>query len=290
MNKLAKVLVLGTVVLSLSLSAHAIEKKIGIGTVTTNGLRLRASASTDAGILANATANDKVVIIRKVDNWYLVDYNLDIGYMSADYLEFDPVKNIELGYGKAEESSANVRATPSSDGDLVAQMPLGETAYIIGFNNGWYKVQYEGMIGYVRSDLLALTQCPVGNSSGKGIASSVIAYAKEFMGTPYVFGGTTPGGFDCSGFTRYVLRNFGIEVQRTAADQLSAGYAVDRSQLSPGDLVFFNRTYNSGAAATHVGIYIGGGEFIHAASGGVKITALSDDYYASRYVGARRVL
>ena len=291
MKKLARLFILSAMILSLSFTAHAIEKKTGIGTVLSSGLRLRASASTDADIIANAAANDKVVIIRKVDNWYLVDYNLDIGYMSADHLAFDPIKNIELGYGKAEESSANVRAVPDSEGALVAQMPLGETAYIIGFNNGWYKVQYEGNLGYVRSDLLALTQCPVGNSSsGKSIAASVITYAKQHLGAPYVFGGTKPSGFDCSGFVRYVLGNFGISLERTAAEQLSCGYAVDRGSLSLGDLVFFNRTYGSGAAATHVGIYIGDGNFIHAATGGVRITALSDDYYASRYVGARRVI
>lgn len=282
-----RLLIAAVMLLLLTAAASAIELKSGIGTVTAGGLRLRASASTDAEILANADLGDKVVIIRKVDGWYLVDYNLQIGYMSADYLEFDPVKNVELGYGRASESSVNLRGAPSPDGELLRQIPLGEQAYIIGFNSGWYKVQYDGSTGYIRSDLLELTQKPVGNGGSGGLGASAVAFAKEYLGTPYVWGGTKPTGFDCSGFTRYVANNFGVYVGRTADDQLDYGYAV--SSLSAGDLVFFERTYGSGARATHVGIYIGGGEFIHAANGGVRITALSDDYYANRYIGARRI-
>ena len=270
----------------LAAAASAIELKTGIGTVTAGGLRLRATASTDGEILANADLYDKVVIIREVNGWYLVDYNLQIGYMSADYLEFDPVKNIELGYGRASECSVNLRASPSPDGELIRAIPLGEKAYIIGFNNCWYKVQYDGSVGYIRSDLLELTEKPVGNGGGS-LGANVVAFAKEYLGTPYVWGGTKPSGFDCSGFTRYVANNFGVYIGRTADDQLDYGYAVD--SLSPGDLVFFERTYGSGARATHVGIYAGDGYFVHAANGGVKVTALSDDYYASRYIGARRI-
>lgn len=278
------------ILLTLAAAASAIELKTGIGTVTAGGLRLRASASTSGEILANANANDKVVIIRKVDGWYLVDYNLQIGYMSADYIAFDPVKNIELGNGRVAEGSVNLRSSPSQDGSVICRISQGETAYIIGFNNCWYKVQYNGNTGYIRSDLLELTEKPVGNGgSAASIAQSVIEFAKKYLGTPYVWGGTGPKGFDCSGFTRYVAKQFGVYVGRTADNQLDYGYAVSRENLAPGDLVFFERTYGSGARATHVGIYIGGGSFIHAANGGVKITELSEDYYANRYVGARRI-
>lgn len=109
----------------------------------------------------------------------------------------------------------------------------------------------------------------------------------QYLGTPYVWGGTTPSGFDCSGFTRYVYKQLGYTLSRTAGQQLGNGYAV--SSLQPGDLVFFDNTYATSAAASHVGIYIGNNQFVHAASGGVKVTSLSDSYYASRYIGARRI-
>lgn len=296
MNRIARVCFIVTVtvvlILGLCLCASATELKTGIGTVQTDGLRLRAKPNTDAEIMAHAMNGDHVVIIRQIDDWYLVDYNLEIGYMSVDYLAFDDPKNIDLGYGEVNTSTVNMRSAPSSDGDLLTQLTLGEKAYIIGFNSDWYKVQYDGLTGYIRSDLLDLTQPPAGNSNGvlTTVADQLISYASQYMGTPYVWGGTTPSGFDCSGFTKYCYKAFGVDLLRTAAQQMGNGYKVTKDQLIPGDLVFFANTYASYEAATHVGIYIGGGKFLHAASGGVKITALSDAYYASRYVGARRVL
>ena len=275
---------------AIAITASATELKTGIGIVETSGLRLRAKPNTDADIISTASYGDNVVIIREVDGWYLVDYNLDIGYMSADYITFKERENVELGYGKINTSAVNMRATPSTDGDLVFQLPYGEKAYIIGFNCGWYKVQYNGETGYIRSDLMELTEKPIYNaasSSYVSLATQVVNYSMNYLGTPYVWGGTSPSGFDCSGFTKYVFSNFGYSLNRTAAQQLGNGYSV--SSLEVGDLVFFSNTYSSSAAATHVGIYIGNNQFIHSAAGGVKITSLSDSYYASRYVGARRV-
>lgn len=95
-----------------------------------------------------------------------------------------------------------------------------------------------------------------------------------------------PNAFDCSGFTSYVYRHFGVSLPRTASSQFSVGSAVSRNNLAPGDLVFFNTVGYLG----HVGLYIGGGDFIHAASSGrVKISSLSEGYYRTRYAGARRV-
>lgn len=117
-------------------------------------------------------------------------------------------------------------------------------------------------------------------------SSSLVEKALSLTGVPYVFGGTSRSGFDCSGFTQYVFKQFGVSLPRTAAEQFNVGSSVKRAQLQPGDLVFFT-TYASGAS--HVGIYIGGGSFVHASNSGVRTTSLSDSYYASRYLGARRV-
>ena len=117
-------------------------------------------------------------------------------------------------------------------------------------------------------------------------SSQVASYAYNFLGRPYVYGANGPNAFDCSGFTSYVYRHFGVSLPRTARSQFSAGSAVSRDNLAPGDLVFFNTVGYLG----HVGLYIGGGDFIHAASSGrVKISSLSEGYYRTRYAGARRV-
>ena len=169
---IALALVLATF-LAMTIPASATELKIGIGIVETSGLRLRAAASTDSDILANAAYGDNVVIIRESGDFYLVDYNLQIGYMAKQYITFKDRENIDLGYGEVEDASVNMRSTPSSDGDLVAQLGTGDKAYIIGLNCGWYKVQYNGQTGYVRSDLLSLTQAPSTNSAGGSAAPSV---------------------------------------------------------------------------------------------------------------------
>lgn len=285
-------LTLAFVLAALTVMVGATELKLGVGIVETGGLRLRAKPSTDAEILSTASYGDTVVIIRDTgDGWYLVDYNLDVGYMAKDYITFKAAENVELGDGQANTSVVNLRATPSSSGELLAQMTEGEKARIIGINSTFYKVIFNGTTGYVRSDLLALTEPPLYNSSSSAssIGSQMVSYAYNFLGVSYVWGGTTPSGFDCSGFTKYVCNAFGYSLNRTAAQQLSNGYSVSKSELQPGDLVFFANTYASSESATHVGIYVGENKFIHAASGGVKVTSLSDSYYACRYVGARRI-
>lgn len=122
-------------------------------------------------------------------------------------------------------------------------------------------------------------------SRGGSGGTSAVSRALSLQGIPYVFGGTTRSGFDCSGFTRYVYAASGISLPRTSYAQYNFGTPVNRGQLQPGDLVFFS-TYTKGAS--HVGIYIGGGRFVHASNSGVRVTSLNENYYATRFLGARR--
>lgn len=296
-----------SIVFTLASSASATELKTGIGIVEARGgLRLREKPSTSADIITIAPKGDTVVIIRQVDDWYLVNYNLHIGYMHGDYLTVKTRKNVELGTGSVDASLVNLRNGPSTSNTMLDQLKAGEEVEIFGFNSGWYKVRYESQIGYIRSDLVTLLEKPV-NNAGRAAASSasdeatsgststgadpgqqIATYAQQFVGYPYVYGGSSPSGFDCSGFMQYVFSQFGYSINRTATAQLANGYSVAYENLRPGDIIYFGY----GSTASHVGMYIGNGQFVHAenSSTGVVITDLSVSWYASRYLCAHRIV
>jgi len=120
--------------------------------------------------------------------------------------------------------------------------------------------------------------------------ATIVAFALQYVGYPYVWAGNTPAGFDCSGFTEFVILNtLGIDIGHGLEGQPGAGTWVDYGAWQPGDLVFFQNTYQAGLS--HVGIYVGDGQFVHAENEGtgVVVTSLSSDYYASRYWGAVRI-
>ncbi|MDF2568398.1 MAG: NlpC/P60 family protein [Sporomusa sp.] len=127
------------------------------------------------------------------------------------------------------------------------------------------------------------------NTTSDTKGTAIVKTAQKYMGVPYVWGGTTPDGWDCSGYTQYVMKENGITIPRTAAEQFSTGTAVEKADLKVGDMVFFT-TYKPGAS--HVGFYMGDGKFIHASSAAkeVAINSLSEDYYTQRYIGARRYI
>ncbi len=125
--------------------------------------------------------------------------------------------------------------------------------------------------------------------------SEIVDIALNYLGVPYVYGGTSPYGFDCSGFVQYVYSQCGYYISRTAQPQYSDGYYVSYSDLQPGDLVFFSATDGSAYSSSidgisHVGIYIGGGDFVHAGGSCVKITSLNDGWYSPKYWGACRII
>jgi cell wall-associated NlpC family hydrolase len=142
-----------------------------------------------------------------------------------------------------------------------------------------------------QAQALSLAQTPIGASASVGGASvappsqytGVVGIAMRYLGTPYVWGGSSPAGFDCSGFVAYVYAQVGVSLPHYTGAQWNMGVAVDRADLQPGDLVFFD-------GLGHVGIYIGGGEFIHAPHTGdvVRISSMTG-WYADTYVGARRI-
>ena len=128
-----------------------------------------------------------------------------------------------------------------------------------------------------------------GDKASNSSASSAISTAKKYIGGRYVFGGTSPSGFDCSGFTQYVFNQSGISIPRTTTGQASVGSSVSKSQLQPGDLLVFSGTYKAGPS--HVGVYIGDGNFVHAANSrkGVRVDSVNSSYYGSKFTSGRRL-
>ncbi|WP_082220414.1 C40 family peptidase [Domibacillus robiginosus] len=138
--------------------------------------------------------------------------------------------------------------------------------------------------------LLTLSPLTSFKTEAASVGESIVTYGKKFMGVPYVFGGTTPRGFDCSGFTQYIYKNAaGISLPRTAEQQYNVGTAVSKSNLEVGDLVFFKNTYKAGIS--HVGVYAGGNMVLNATSSqGIALVSLSNSYWGPKYAGAKRVV
>lgn len=126
------------------------------------------------------------------------------------------------------------------------------------------------------------------NVSNRELRGGVVQYAENFLGKPYVYGAEGPEAFDCSGLTKHVYKKFNVDLPHYTGTQWGCGKGICKSELREGDLVFFNTT----GKLSHVGIYIGGGKFIHAASKGseVKVNSLNENYFKDRYAGARRIL
>ena len=283
-----------TVALTALCTIGASAACLGAGTVTADALRLRDTPATDGAILATAPSNAKLVVLEEAgDGWYKVSYNAVEGYMAGEYLTVSTSMDAALGYGKvnSDVSSLNIRSGAGTGYSVLSSVSGGTVLELIGVQDGWYKVVHGGASGYVSSDYITLTsETPAATVAASSVGEEIAAYAQNFLGTPYVYGGSSTSGFDCSGFTKYVYGQFGYTLNRTATDQLSNGVSVSKDELQPGDLVFFK--YRTRKPVSHVGIYIGSGQFVHASTNSyaVQIDDLSSGHYANVYVYGRRVV
>lgn len=274
----------------LAATALAADIATGAGCTTGSSLRLRAEPSTSASVVTMLDKSVAVAILDdSVDGWYKIAYNGSTGYVSADYLNVDQ-DNVFTTYGRVNSDGVNVRSDASTDSSVLATIEEDAIVTVNGLVDGWYDVTCEyGTEGYIRSDFLDLTESSSSNSD-------IAATAKQYLGTGYVYGGASPRGFDCSGFTMYVYSQHGYSLPHSATSQWQSGlgarvYSI--SELQPGDLVFFNDpSRNAGKACSHAGIYTGDGQFIHSSSsrsGGVIVSSLTSGYYNTYFVGGIQV-
>lgn len=277
--------------LLLAAAASAAEIGTGVGAITGTAVRMRSDASTSSEILKTMEKGTAVSLLETLDGWHRIAYDGVSGYVSADYLTVDQ-DGAFTAAGRVNSSGVCVRSGPGTDCEIAATAEKDAPVTVNGFEGGWYKVtcQY-GTTGYIRSDFLDLTAAV----SSQG--SELVSAAKQYLGTRYVYGGASPSGFDCSGFTMYMFQKYGYSLPHTATGQWqsSVGTKVwSVSALQSGDLVFFcDPSRSNGKACSHAGIYIGNGQFIHASSargGGVTINSLYEDYYSRYFVGGRHVL
>ena len=280
---------ISTVLLAGFASAAETQQAVAVGATTGSSLRLRAEASTSSSIITTLDEGVAVAVLDdSIDGWYKVNYNGDVGYVSADYMVIDQ-DNVFTTYGRVTGDGVYVRSGPSTDSDVLNTVDADTIVTINGFVDGWYDVTCKyGTEGYIRSDFLVLT-----NSSS---SSDIVDLAMQYLGTRYVYGGSSPSGFDCSGFTMYVYGQAGYSLPHSATSQWQSGLGTkvwSISALQPGDLVFFNDpSRNAGKACSHAGIYVGNGQFIHSSSsrsGGVIISDLTSGYYNTYFVGGIHV-
>ena len=262
------------------------------GTVDTEGstLRVRSEAGTTGEILTKLDHGTTVEVLAAVDNgWYQISHEGTTGYVSGDYLIVAQAEAASLAvqsvpvYLQVTEGPLNVRSGPGTDYEKVDSLAAGQVVKGVLLDSGWYQIDQ----GYISADYAA----EVDLSSSAALGQQIADFALQFVGYPYVYGGSSPSGFDCSGFTSYVYKQFSYSINRTASNQLDNGYAVDRANLQPGDLVMFCQ-YGSTKRASHVGLYIGNNQYVHASTPGVGviISDMDDMSISSGYVGARRIV
>ncbi len=280
------------------------------GTCVGNNVNLRQAPSTNSAVIGSLNGFDKVSITGKNGNFYRVSSASGAtGFVAKEYISTDMaalVPNVDATLPAAtkavvstyaivtSQTSLNVRQQPNTSSAIVGKLYSGEVVDVVEAGSEWIKIKSDaGVTGYVSKEFVNVrTGEKPSRSSASGKGDSVVAYAKQFLGTPYVWGGTNlTKGVDCSGFVYSVYKNFGITLNRSSYQMVNNGVPVERANLQAGDLVFFN-AYGSGGIS-HVGIYIGNGDYIHSSSGatsGVIISNLNEDYSNKSYVTARRVL
>lgn len=257
---------------------------LGIAQVDGN-LNVRETPSTEADVVGKMPNNAGCEILEQDGEWTRIKSGKVEGYVSSEYLlsgdaALAKAQEVRQTVATVTTTTLYVREEPNTDSTIITMMPLGEELEVIETLDGWVKINVDSDEGYVSSDYvdisveLAKAQTMTEVRYGQGVSDvrvSLVSYATQFVGNPYVWGGTSlTRGADCSGFVLSVFSNYGISLPHSSVAQANCGRKISASEAQPGDLFF----YGNGSRINHVAIYIGNGQVVHASSpkSGIKIS------------------
>nr|AAF06005.1 enterotoxin [Bacillus cereus] len=290
-----------------------VQQGTGTYTVNVSSLNVRTGPSTSHTVLGSVNKGKTVQVVGEVQDWFKINFNGGTGYVSKDFVTKggsavsnqtqQPTTNnntttVQTGGSYVVNTGAlKVRTGPATYNAVIGGVTNGTVLNVTGAENGWYKINHNGRAGYVSADFVKFVKGGVNNvtnnvqqpvktykTNNRWNTSSIAGFARSLNGSPYRTAGTTPAGFDCSGFIHYVLNQTGHK----GARQTVAGYWSSKTKTSnpqPGDLVYFQNTYKSGPS--HMGVYLGNGQFISAETDatGVRISSVSNSYWSKHLLG-----
>ena len=291
------------------------------GVVSEGPLNVRSGPGTKYDRVSSLKEGAVVTILETSGDWYKISCGSVSGYVSRDYVtvntvsseeppkqepekepeqepEKEPEKEPEIKVEDMEDqeglvmtSSLNIRSGPGTSYDKVGSLKVGNVITIIGKSGNWYKIKSGKVTGFVSAKYVT----PMNELESSPVGEAAAALAKSLIGAPYVYGAEGPKSFDCSGLIQYIFKQLGYKLSRTASLQYkNDGEFISFKDLEPGDLIFiYNPKYDKSGGTkpvTHVGIYVGNDQFIHASTSGdcVKYS----DLYGSHYkymVGFKRI-
>lgn len=282
--------------------------------ISATELNMRQSFSSEANIIEKIPMGQKVKCIGESEEWLRVEYNGLTGYVAAEFtsaeMVFVPVEQTRY----VDATGLNVRAEPNAEAEVLAKLSKDDRVKRLGVGDGWSLVKTSGGTeGYVSSEYLTETvpasvvaaqqaaqakSSPVVSNPGAVVGnadiSTIVDLAWSGLGVPYVYGGSSLGGFDCSGYTSWIYRQVGINISRSSYSYLNVGMEVPMSDIRPGDIIAMDTRRNDGRTViSHVGIYVGGGQVLHASWSQQKIVPVnlgSLSAYGMQPVSVRRIV
>lgn len=270
---------------------------LGMSVISSGNLNIRQEASTDSEVVGILTNHNACELLEDAGDWYKVTSGKVTGYVSKQYLvigdEAEAIAEQEIKtVATVNTETLNVRAEKSTEAEVLSQVGNSEAFTVNSVADGWVEISVDDSVGYISQDYVTLAQAlPTAKTIeqvkyGDGVSdvrASVVSYALQFVGNRYVWGGTSlENGVDCSGFTMRILGKYGISLPHSSKAQPSYGTKISASEAKPGDLFF----YGSGRSISHVAIYIGNGQIVHASNkrDGIKV---SNAFYRSPICVAR---
>ena len=270
---------------------------LGMSVISSGNLNIRQEASTDSEVIGILTNHNACELLEDAGEWYKVTSGRVTGYVNKQYLvtgdEAEAIAEQEIKtVATVNTETLNVRAEKSTEAAVLSQVGNSEAFTVNSVADGWVEISVDDSVGYISQDYVTLAQAlPTAKTIeqvkyGDGVSdvrASVVSYALQFVGNRYVWGGTSlEKGIDCSGFTMRILGKYGISLPHSSRAQPSYGTKISASEAKPGDLFF----YGSGRSISHVAIYIGNGQIVHASNkrDGIKV---SNAYYRNPICVAR---